>query len=803
MKIVPILKDDAAMQEVKRRKEVERDLRSSEEKFIKAILCVPDAISITTLKDGTFIDVNDAYEELSGFTRQEIIGRSVFDLSVWADPDERDKVIKNLKEKGRIRDMEFCFPHRSGEIRDCLSSAEIIQVETEPCLLTVTKDITERKQAQENLQKYEHIVSASADLLVFVDKDYIYQAVNDSYLNYFSKHREEVIGYSVSEVLGQDVFETRIKPNMDRCLSGQHLTYQIWIDYPTKGRRYMETHCAPFQESDGSISGVAVDIRDITEHQQAQEKLQRHNELSQALVKLQSEIISSEDPHSFFDNLLSILLSVTNSEYGFIGGIQYDEKGTPSLTIHAITYISWDDEIQKLFDEDAPAGLVFRKLDNVFGRVVTTGETVIANELKHDPRNGGLPSEYPALDAFLGLPLHHGNDFIGMVGLSDRPGGYDEIVVEELQPLLTTCANIIVDHHNIEKRREIEAQLKHAQRIARLGFWDWDIITNKLYWSDEIYRIFGYRPGKFKLSYDSFLETVHPDDRTLVEQKIYEALHNAAEYNLEHRIILPGDVIRFVYEQGEVEFDPAGKPVRMIGTVKDITEHKLAEIRLQISHNRLRDLMRRIEAAREEERTTIARDIHDELGQNLTGLKMDLSWLLEHLPKSWKKLPERIRSMIELVDTTVDYVRRLSSSLRPAMLDDLGLEAAIEWQLQGFKDRTNCQYTFDFSCKELNINKKRDTVIFRIFQEALTNIARHAQATHVAISLCQKDSQLVLTVADDGIGINEQNKMSGESLGLIGMQERADAGGGHVQIDTPEHGGTCVTLSMPFVIKAT
>ena len=430
-------------------------------------------------------------------------------------------------------------------------------------------------------------------------------------------------------------------------------------------------------DRDGEIVGSVVTFLDITKRQVAQEKLKRNHELSNALVKIQSEIISSPDPHSFFDNLLSILLSVTNSKYGFIGEIPHDENGDPYLKIHAITNISWNDEIQKFFEENAPAGLEFHNLDNLFGTVIKTGETVIANDAKNDPRSGGLPPGHPALNAFLGVPLHFGQDFIGMIGMANRPGGYDEILVQELQPLLTTCANVIVDYRNDERRREIEAQLRDSEA-------------------------------------------------------------------------------------------------------------------------RLRDLLLRIESTREEERAIIARDIHDELGQTLTGLKMDLSWVRDRMPRNWKKLPERMQAMISLVDSTVDYVGKLSARLRPAILDDLGLEAAIEWEAQVFAERTNCNYTLDLKNKKMSQDRDRNTAVFRIFQEALTNVTRHAKATEVGITLRTSNSQLILEVKDDGVGIAEDKINSTDSIGLFGMQERAGAFGGHVYIDKVKEGGTQVRLVMPL-----
>ena len=222
------------------------------------------------------------------------------------------------------------------------------------------------------------------------------------------------------------------------------------------------------------------------------------------------------------------------------------------------------------------------------------------------------------------------------------------------------------------------------------------------------------------------------------------------------------------------------------------------------SRERLRKLAARLNAAREEERTRIARDIHDELGQTLTGLKMDLAWLEERLAaklpaKNREAFVNRVRTMITLVDTTISFVRRLSSSLRPAMLDDLGLEAAIDWQLRGFAERTGYDYTIELTSENLGADHKLETAMFRIFQEALTNVARHAGATHVDVVLRKRDSQLVLKIRDNGCGIEAAQLDSNQSLGLIGMQERALMCGGELRIERlAQGGGTEVTLTMPI-----
>ena len=233
-------------------------------------------------------------------------------------------------------------------------------------------------------------------------------------------------------------------------------------------------------------------------------------------------------------------------------------------------------------------------------------------------------------------------------------------------------------------------------------------------------------------------------------------------------------------------------------TIRNITEQVRAEQSSRDVQDRLRRLTTRMHAAREEERTRVAREIHDELGQSLTGLKMDLSWLSGRIPRTWTAVMERVRAMIVLVESTINFVRGLATSLRPAILDDLGLKAAIEWQIQGFAARTGCRYRLDLTSVDIGVDNNRDTTIFRIFQEALTNIARHAKAGLVEIALHRADARLVLTVSDNGTGIPQKKLTDNQSLGLIGMRERASAMGGEVQIETANGQGTRIILTIPL-----
>ena len=222
-----------------------------------------------------------------------------------------------------------------------------------------------------------------------------------------------------------------------------------------------------------------------------------------------------------------------------------------------------------------------------------------------------------------------------------------------------------------------------------------------------------------------------------------------------------------------------------------------AEQALRASREQLRGLAANLLKVREEERTSIAREMHDELGQALTGLKMDLAWISRRLPTEQAALRERTDAMGDLVDRTIQTVRRLSSELRPGVLDDLGLAAAVEWFTHDFQSRTGIHCDLSEAIGEGAIAPEVATALFRILQESLTNVARHAGATRIEIDLRQEDRVIHLDVHDDGRGIRREEVADGEAFGLIGMRERAELLNGRFLITRAPEGGTQVHVSIP------
>ena len=230
----------------------------------------------------------------------------------------------------------------------------------------------------------------------------------------------------------------------------------------------------------------------------------------------------------------------------------------------------------------------------------------------------------------------------------------------------------------------------------------------------------------------------------------------------------------------------------------EIGERQEAMEQLKRSHAQLRDLAARLESVREEERTRIAREIHDELGQTLTGLKLDIGWVKQQSHQIPAQMLEKLDCMSKLADTTIQTVRNIATELRPIVLDTAGLLPALEWYATEFQSRTRIQCQLNFLLRQVRLDQDRSTAVFRIFQEILTNIARHANASGVSIMVRESAGKLVVEVSDNGRGITEEELSNPKSLGLLSMRERAALVGGQTTIDGMRGRGTRVKVLMPL-----
>lgn len=295
---------------------------------------------------------------------------------------------------------------------------------------------------------------------------------------------------------------------------------------------------------------------------------------------------------------------------------------------------------------------------------------------------------------------------------------------------------------------------------------------------------------------DALFALLADDDRPRFEAALGDSAHHLTTWIVSGRITTPSGKTRWISVKASPNLLASGE-VLWDGILFDDTQSRMAQFEIERSHEQLKALSLHLETIREDEKARIAREIHDELGGTLTALKMDIFWLANRVPGEPKTIPEKIRGMGALVDSAVNTTRRIATELRPTILDDLGLVAALTWQASEFQKRTRIVCKLNVDPEIVVWDKDVSITFFRIFQETLTNIARHANAKRVQATFKNVNSRYVLKVRDDGIGIDHEQVIRPTSHGIRGMLERARHLGGQFSIVGVPGQGTTVTISIP------
>lgn len=357
----------------------------------------------------------------------------------------------------------------------------------------------------------------------------------------------------------------------------------------------------------------------------------------------------------------------------------------------------------------------------------------------------------------------------------------------------------MIDH--IERRRADEVLRQSEERFRRLV----ELMPVAVYVCDTSGRLQSYNKRAVELwgrepesgstaqRYCGSLRLYSPEGKRVLhrDSKMAEVLRTGIEArDLEIVIERPGGSRLTVLVNIVPLRDGDGELIGAINCFQDITERKRAQEELQHSFGQFRALAGRLQSVREEERKRAAREIHDQLGQALTAIKLEL-WSLVHE----QKRPSE--SLLGLIDQTMDSVRRISAELRPGILDELGLRAAVEWATEEFQGRTGTKCQLDLPPDDIVIDREVATALFRILQETLTNVARHANATRVSVRLGKADDGVTLEVRDNGKGISQEQVSADRSLGILGMRERAILLGGEFAISGAPGEGTTMKVRIP------
>lgn len=352
-----------------------------------------------------------------------------------------------------------------------------------------------------------------------------------------------------------------------------------------------------------------------------------------------------------------------------------------------------------------------------------------------------------------------------------------------------------------EKLMRQEALLEDAGELAHFGGWEFDPATGNGTWSAEVARIHDLDPAD-EASSEIGLSFYQNESKLKIETAVFEAITQGTPYDLELELTTREGKKKWVRTIGRPVIRD-DKVVKVRGSIQDITERKRFEEELADSRLRLRALLARIQETREKERTRLAREVHDVLGQLITGMKMDLNWMERRLAgvenaELRETLAAKISATTALTDLMVESVQKIARDLRPGVLDSLGLMSALQSEARLFSERTGISCKVAKVADTEGLPEEISTNMFRIFQEILTNVARHASASEVRISMESENGNLRMVVEDNGRGIDPEALKSNDSMGLLGMSERAELIGALIEFAPLAEGGTRVVLTVPL-----
>jgi PAS domain S-box-containing protein len=515
------------------RKAIEEALRSSEERFHKAFHASPAAKSIVSADGRRFVDVNDQFLAMLGYSRDEVVGHTADELDIWANAEDRDRIRQGIESAGIVRDMEATLRTKDGALRKVLGSAVTIHVEGDLCVLALLYDITERKRAEEALQeserRYRELIDALGVAVYMTDAEGHITFFNDAAVELWGRRPELGIDQWCGSWRIYDADGTPLPledcPMAILLKENRASDAEIIIERPDGSRRNLLPHPSPLRDAYGNVRGAVNLLVDITERKKAEAALSDREARMAAILNTAADGIISIDS--------SGVIQAFNAAASQIFG--YTEAEVIGQKVNVLMPAPYTDEH-----------------DSYLERYRETGEAKI-----------------------IGI----GREIVGR--RKDGSSFPLELSVSEVKVGgVTTFTGIIRD---ISERKRIEASLwEEQQRLGlamqagRMGAWEWDIDGGAIRWSETLEAIHGLAPGTFGGTFEHYLSDVHPDDKERLLSTITHSLETGT-HDVEYRIIRPDGTERWVSAKGQLLRDPSGKPQRMIGLCMDVTDRKRAE----------------------------------------------------------------------------------------------------------------------------------------------------------------------------------------------------------------------------------
>jgi PAS domain S-box-containing protein len=835
-------------------------LEFSEEKFSKVFQLNPLVTGLTDLENRKYTEVNHAFYSLLGFDKDknEVLGKTPWELGI-IDKDKLNAIFQKADCHGRLIDAEADLKTKNGEIKHVLLSMEIINVQDKKYRLTIVQDITKRKTAERMLQD---VIDKNPMSIQIADKDGFVIKVNKAHTQLFGALPPPdytIFNDPQLKKSGFDYLLKRLrKGEMVRFPDSVYNPHLVVPDLPNMPI-WLRAVSFPLNDSNNTPIQFVTIHENITESKLSElaliesevkyRKLFDHASLGIAIA--QDDLLQFVNPKSLE------IFGYQKEEFlykSFMNFIHPDDKekaqknyerrlkGEPSPSDYCFRIIRKDKTIRWV----ETSGVVFEWS----GRISTLNFlSDITEKVQMDEGRQRWVNIFKNVQWGVAAVNVRGTRYELMNPAFAKMHGYteDELYTKSIYDIFTPEARedlheqikIVNEkgHHAFESMHirkdgtvfpvliDATAIKNESGDVLYRAFNVQDISIRKmaqqaLQESEEKYRVlfenatqailvaqgnhFRFvNPKASELtgfSHEEMLsipipEFIHPLDKEMVLNNYKKRLNGEpVPQNYQFRFFRKDKTYLWV-ELNAVLFKWMGENASL-NFFSDITDTKRAEAELKKSIQQQQQLTKHIEEVRENERISISRELHDDLGQALTAVKIDLGNICQDLTDS--VLTSRINKVSALVKDTIITVQRITARLRPQILDDLGLEAAIQWYTNEFKKRTLIEVLLEID-SGIVIPADASLIIFRILQESLTNITRHAKATRVDIKLGQKGGNIVFSISDNGIGITKTQIKSNDSFGIMGMIERTASLGGTFKISGKKGSGTRLRLNLPLI----
>jgi len=720
-----------------------------------------NALDIVTIldKEGNMIYQSESVERILGYLGDELKGKNAFE---YIHPDDVDKVLelfnKAIDIPGYTATAEYRFRHKNGDwvILESVGKNLLTDPDISGVIIN-SRDITERRNIEEIRRKYEFIANASKELMGLVNREYQFEAVNEEYCTALSKDRVEILGKSISEIFGSEVFNKLIKEHVDKCFEGFEIIYETWLNFPELGKKFIELAFFPYKNQSNNVTHVVFVNRDITERKKREDEIKK-NQLQLAEAQRIAHMGSWEwtinsDNVWCSEELCNIFgLDPVSNELSieeFLGFIHPDERKQlynllknsvsnpkPFIVVHKILK---QGSIERILQT---RGKVVFDTTNLSSKIIGTSQDITTQELAQQSIKS---SEIKYRRLFE-------TSKEGLILIDASTG-----IISDINPF-------VIDFLGFNREFYVGKKL-------------WEILPVKNI--PETKQAFKEIIEKGYVRFDE-LELNSEDQRKVK--------------------------IEFI----SISYSVNGNKLIQCH-LWDITERKLLQEKLNSSAKQraedLKNFAHSVQQAHEDERLRISRELHDDVCQRLTALKFQMNIFEDTLQEKKNISVKKLHSAKKEIDNLIDEVRDISSNLRPTALDHFGLVTALKQLCSDLKKIHPVKINFSSNIPTFrHFDPHVEIAMYRIGQEALTNCIKHSHANEIELNLSEKEEKIFLKIEDNGQGFDvakyyDRSKSEIGHYGLINIRERTEQLGGSFNIESAKGKGTYLIISIPVTKK--